>query len=110
MECLLALVHTLLTSINWPVLELARLISLVYFCSHLKTVEVRSNCNISQWLAFTICNEKIKMKQFHSRRSDLLLVIFQPKIESLGKMGGVRERSGKRGLAVSFNGNPGHFC
>lgn len=22
-------------------------------------------------------------------------------------MGGVRERSGKRGLAVSFNGNPG---
>ena len=39
-----------------------------------------------------------------------MLVIFQPKIESLGKMGGVLERSGKRGLAVSFNGNPGHFC
>ena len=31
----------------------------------LKTVEVRSNCNISQWLAFTICKEKVKMKQFH---------------------------------------------
>ena len=39
-----------------------------------------------------------------------MLLIFQPKVENLDKMGVVLERSGKRGLAVSFNGNPGHFC
>ena len=39
-----------------------------------------------------------------------MLVIFQPKIENLGKMGVVLERSDRRGLSVSFNGNPGHFC